>query len=122
LMGVESPPLSEAEMRRQLDHWYDDGVLSSGDKVAETVAFIRDPPLHPVLRPGYRVLFAAAVASLEPKYRGMLGLRTARLGPLPLPVKLATKVTLGIVHLALGRVGPSEQAARQRLRRLGYPG
>ncbi|MET3810589.1 oxygenase MpaB family protein [Arthrobacter sp. UYEF3] len=122
LMGVESPPLSEAEMRRQLDRWYDDGELSSGDKVAETVAFIRDPPLHPVLRPGYRVLFAAAVASLEPKYRDLLGLQTARLGPLPLPVKLATKVTLGVVHLALGRVGPSEQAARQRLRRLGYPG
>ncbi len=51
LMGVESPPLSEADMRRQLDRWYDGGELSSGDKVAETVAFIRDPPLHPVLRP-----------------------------------------------------------------------
>ena len=122
LMGVQSAPLSEAEMRSQLDSWYDDGDLSSGDKVAETVAFIRDPPLHPALRPGYRVLFAAAVASLEPQYREMLGLRTARLGPFPLPVKLATKATLGVVHLALGRVGPSEQAARQRLRRLGWEG
>jgi hypothetical protein len=109
-------------MRRQLDRWYDDGDLSSGAKVAETVAFIRDPPLHPALKPGYRVLFAAAVASLEPKYRDMLGLRTARLGLIPLPVKLATKVTLGVVHLALGKVGPSEQAARERLRRLGFAG
>jgi uncharacterized protein (DUF2236 family) len=122
LMGVESPPLSEADMRRQLDRWYDDGDLSSSAKVTETVAFIRDPPLHPALKPGYRVLFAAAVASLEPKYRSMLGLRTARLGFIPLPVKLATKVTLGVVHLALGKVGPSEQAARERLRRLGHPG
>lgn len=120
LMGVEAPPLSEADMRRQLDRWYDDGELASGAKVAETVAFIRDPPLHPALRPGYRVLFAAAVSSLEPKYRKMLGLRTARMGPIPLPVKLATKVTLSVVHLALGRVGPSEQAARERLRRLGF--
>ncbi|MCB5281622.1 MULTISPECIES: oxygenase MpaB family protein [unclassified Arthrobacter] len=120
LMGVQSPPLSEAAMRRQLDHWYEAGELRSDGRVAETVAFIRNPPLHPVLRPGYRVLFAAAVVSLEPKYRDLLGLRTARLGPFPLPVRLATKVTLSIVHLALGRVGPSEQAARNRLRRLGY--
>jgi hypothetical protein len=60
------------------------------------------------------------VYSLEPKYRDMLGLRTPRLGPFPVPVKLATKVTLGVVHLALGRRSPSELAARQRLRRLGY--
>lgn len=122
LMGVDSPPLSEAEMRRQLDAWYEDGELTADDKVAETVAFIRNPPLHPSLRPGYRVLFAAAVTSLEPKYRRMLGLRPARLGPIPLPVKLATKLTLGVVHLALGKVGPSEQAARRRLRRLGVAG
>jgi uncharacterized protein (DUF2236 family) len=120
LMGVDAPPLSEAEMRRQLDRWYDDGELRSDERVAETVTFIRDPPLHPILRSGYRVLFAAAVASLEPKYRELLGLRTARLGPFPLPVVLATRVTLAVVRLALGPVGPSEQAARTRLRRLGY--
>jgi hypothetical protein len=34
-------------------------------------------------------------------------------------VRLATKVVLGVVRLALGRRGPSELAARQRLRRLG---
>jgi uncharacterized protein (DUF2236 family) len=119
-MGVETPPLSESEMRQQLDRWYDDGDLRCDERVAETVAFIRDPPLHPALKPGYRVLFAAAVTSLEPKYRELLGLQTARLGPIPLPVTLATRVTLIIVHLALGRVGPSEQAARSRLRRLGY--
>jgi hypothetical protein len=65
------------------------------------------------------MLFAAAVSSLEPKYRDMLGLQTPRLGPFPLPVRLGTKVTLAVVHVALGRVGPSEQAARRRLRRLG---
>lgn len=120
MMGVESPPVSEAQMRRQLRDWYDGGHLAGGSTVDETVGFIRHPPLHPALRPGYRVLFAAAVASLEPHYREMLGLRTARLGPFPLPVKLATRVTLAVVHLALGKVGPSELAARARLRRLGF--
>lgn len=122
MMGVESPPASEAQMRRQLRDWYDGGHLAGGSKVDETVGFIRNPPLHPALRPGYRVLFAAAVASLEPRYREMLGLRTARLGPFPLPVKLATRLTLAVVHLALGNVGPSELAARSRLRRLGFAG
>lgn len=120
LMGVEDPPLTEAEMRQQLDRWYDSGELRADSRVAETVAFIRKPPLHPLLRPGYRIMFDGAVYSLEPKYRRMLGLRNPRLGPFPLPVKLATKVALGVVHLALGRTGPSEQAARRRLRRLGY--
>ena len=60
------------------------------------------------------------MTSLEPKYRELLGLRTARLGPFPLPVTLATRLTLAVVRLALGRRGPSEHAARDRLRRLGY--
>jgi uncharacterized protein (DUF2236 family) len=119
LMGIDSPPLTEAELKRDLEAWHATGSLRSDERVAETVAFIRNPPLHPFVLPGYRVLFAGAVLSLEPKYREMLGLQKAHLGPLPLPVMPATKVTLGVVRLALGRRGPSEQAARRRLRRLG---
>ena len=120
LMGVEDPALSEAGLRAQLDRWYESGELRVDRQVAETVSFIRNPPLSPMLRPGYRVLFAGAVYSLEPRYRQMLGLSVPRLGPFPLPVRLATKVVLGVVRLALGRRGPSELAARERLRRLGY--
>ncbi len=123
LMGVVDPPLTEAEMQQQLDRWYDNGELKADDRVAETVEFIRNPPLHPFLRPGYRIMFAGAVYSLEPKYRSMLGLRVPRLGPLPLPVRTATSAALAVVHLALGRgPGPSEQAAMRRLRRLGLTG
>lgn len=120
LMGVPDPPLSEADMRAQLDRFFLNGKLRVDSRVAETVDFIRHPPLHPMLRPGYRILFAGAVSSLDPKYRRMLGLSVPRLGPFPLPVRLATKVVLVVVRLALGRRGPSELAARQRLRRLGF--
>jgi uncharacterized protein (DUF2236 family) len=120
LMGVEDPPLTEADMRMQLDRWYRKGQLRADHHVAETVEFVRNAPLSPMLRPGYRVLFAGAVYSLEPRYRQMLGLSVPRLGPFPLPVKLATKAVLGVVRLALGRRGPSELAARERLRRLGF--
>jgi len=119
LMGVDRPPLTEAEMRAELDRWYESGQLRADHRVAETVEFIRKAPLHPLLRPGYRVLFAGAVYSLEPRYREMLGLSVPRLGPFPLPVRLATKAVLGVVRLTLGPRGPSEIAARARLLRLG---
>ncbi|MEV8000322.1 oxygenase MpaB family protein [Pseudarthrobacter oxydans] len=122
LMGVEDPPLSEADMHRQLDRWFQSGELRVDARVAETVEFIRNPPLNRVLRPGYRILFAGAVYSLEPRYRQMLGLAVPRLGPVTLPVRLATKLVLGVVRLALGRMGPSELAARERLSKLGVPG
>jgi uncharacterized protein (DUF2236 family) len=119
LMGVEDPPLTEADMHRQLDRWYESGELRVDGRVAETVEFIRNPPLNSMLRPGYRILFAGAVYSLEPRYRQMLGLAVPRLGPVALPVRLATKAVLAVVRLALGPRGPSELAARERLRRLG---
>ena len=122
LMGVGDPPLSEAEMHRELDRWYNSGELRVDARAAETVEFIRNPPLNRVLRPGYRILFAGAVYSLEPRYRQMLGLAVPRLGPVTLPVRLATKLVLGVVRLALGRMGPSELAARERLSKLGVPG
>ncbi|MDR6986504.1 uncharacterized protein (DUF2236 family) [Paenarthrobacter nitroguajacolicus] len=120
LMGVIDPPLTWAQVREELEAWYSSGVLRADERLAETVSFIRQPPLSPLLRPGYRILFAAAVASLEPKYRDLLGLRHAKLGPVPVPVVTAARAVLGMVRLALGSHGPSEQAARRRLQRLGY--
>ncbi|MBD1542112.1 DUF2236 domain-containing protein [Arthrobacter sp. IA7] len=119
LMGVESPPESKAALVRELAEWSAEGTLRCDERVSETVAFIRNPPLHPLLKPGYRVLFEAAVLSLDPDYRRLLGLRTARIGPLPLPVSLAARATLAVVRLALGPASPSQLAARERLRRLG---
>ncbi|MCD4851409.1 DUF2236 domain-containing protein [Arthrobacter sp. AK01] len=120
LMGVTDPPLTEAQVHDELEQWYASGILRADERLAETVSFIRYPPLSPLLQPGYRILFAAAVASLEPKYRDLLGLRPARLGPVRLPVISAARGVLGMVRFALGSRGPSEQAARRRLQRLGY--
>ena len=120
LMGVVDPPLTEAQVRDELEHWYASGILRADERLAETVSFIRNPPLSPLLAPGYRILFAAAVASLEPKYRDLLGLRAPRVGPVPLPAVTAARAVLGMVRFALGSHGPSELAARRRLQRLGY--
>ncbi len=49
----------KSELTRELDDWFAAGALRADERVAETVAFIRNPPLHPWLLPGYRVLFEA---------------------------------------------------------------
>ncbi|NKX52010.1 DUF2236 domain-containing protein, partial [Arthrobacter deserti] len=116
LMGVPDPPRSVAQLRRQLAGY--DGELVADARVAEVVALLRDPPLPASQRLGYRILFAGAVATLEPGYRRLLGLEVPSLGPAPLPVRAATRAALAVVRFGLGRTGPTEAAARRRIARL----
>ncbi|WP_240044038.1 MULTISPECIES: oxygenase MpaB family protein [Plantibacter] len=121
LMGVVDPPRSEAELARQLHGYLDAGELTGGPRVDETLAFLRRPPLDRSLLPAYGILFAGAVATIPPEYRRILGLRTAHLGPIPLPVVTATRVVLWIVGLVLHGESPSQRAALRRHRRLADP-
>jgi len=111
LVGVINPPRSRAELKAQLGAFRPE--LVSDERVAEAVRFIKNPPLRREMLPGYRVLFAGAVASLPVEYRRMLGLRRS-----PLPVITATRVVLRTVQKVLGRSSTSEDAARQRSARL----
>ncbi len=111
LVGVDSPPRSRLELLNQLEAFTPE--LVSDDRVAEAVRFIRNPPLRRSMLPGYRILFAGAVASLPDQYRRMLGLRRSRL-----PVVWATGVVLGAVKAILGPSSTSEDAARTRIARL----
>lgn len=116
LMGVTDPPRSVAELRSQLAAY--DGELTSSRQVQDALAYIRRPPLPRSQRLGYRVLFTGAVATLTPRQREMLGLSLPRIGPVPIPVKPAVLVVLGVLKLGLGRQGPSEAAALRRIRRV----
>lgn len=114
LVGVPSPPRSEAELRAQLEAFRP--VLKSDERVAETVRFIRNPPLRRSMMPAYRIMFAGAVASLSPEYRLLLGLSRS-----PLPVIWATGLVLSAVERVLGRTSTSEAAARRRIGRISAP-
>ncbi|MCQ1951500.1 DUF2236 domain-containing protein [Arthrobacter sp. zg-Y859] len=116
LMGIPDPPRSEADLRKQMAGY--DTQLRNSDYVREALGFLRRPPLPGNQRIGYRVLFAGAVASLEPKHREMLGLRAPHLGPVPVPMKFPVKLVLGVIRLGLGPQGPSERSARERIERL----
>lgn len=117
LMQLDNPPTTVSELNEQLAAFNDE--LRYDKRVAETVEFIKNPPLPRSQQLGYRVLFNAAVASLPPQYRSLLQLRTARLGPVPLPVALPTAAVFTVVRRGLGTISPSEAAARARRSRLG---
>ncbi len=113
LMHVADPPETEAALRSRMDAYLDRGELVSDARVAEVVRFLRDVPFTGSMRLAYRVLFAAAVASLPRRYRKLLGLRRT-----PLPVITATRIVLAISSRALGSGPRAQDFARQRLRRL----
>ncbi|GGC80060.1 hypothetical protein GCM10011512_03420 [Tersicoccus solisilvae] len=118
LMGVPDPPRTVAQLHEALDDYLRSGALAHSDRLDEVMRFLRAPGLSPLLRPGYRVLVAGAVASLREPYRQLLGLPRPRLGPVPLPAVAGTRAVLAGVRLALGRRGPTETSARRRLARL----
>lgn len=117
LVGVADPPRSAGELHAQIAGFRDRGVLKTDERVAEAVRFIRNPPLRRSMMPAYRILFAGAVASLDPADRRMLGLRRSWW-----PAITATRATLGLVRLMLGPSSTSEDAARLRIARLEAAG
>ena len=117
LMNVPNPPRSRAELKTQLAGFLPE--LAGGADADEIVRFVRHAPLRRTLRPSYAVLFAGAVHSLERPYRELLGLREPRLGAVPLPIAGATSLVLRGAGRMLGPRSAGENAARQRLERLG---
>lgn len=119
LMGVANPPRSDAELKAAIAGYESRGELTGGPRVAEVVSFLKNPPLDPVVLPGYKLLFAAVVETLPENHRKLLGLEPAKLGPLAMPSKFGGKAALGLVGLVLDKRGPAELAARRRLCRIG---
>ncbi|WP_203580072.1 oxygenase MpaB family protein [Microbacterium hibisci] len=113
LMRLADPPVTEAELLARMDRYLDRGELRRDARVDEVVRFLREVPFTGVMRVAYRVLFAAAVASLPRRYRKVLGLRRA-----PLPVITLTRLVLAVSAKALARGPRAQDFARRRLRRL----
>lgn len=118
LMHVEAPPESDAELRASLDGYLDRGELAVSARTREVVSFIKNPPLARLLRPGYRVLFDGAVASLDPRHRKMLGLPVPGIGPVPAPAIASTRLVLDGIGKVLGGRAGTERAALVRIERL----
>jgi len=113
-LGLDSAPSSVAEVDRIIDDLASRGVLNRSESTQSVIAFIRRPPLPLLARPIYRLLFDAAVVSIRPEFRTLLGLR-AKPKWLIVP---ATRATLRVMRAAIGPESPIEDAALARLERI----
>lgn len=114
-LGLKNVPQNTAEMDDVLDEFRDGGQLAVTDETMRVIQFIRKPPLPRSTKPVYNLLFQAAVVSLRPEFRKMLGLKTA-------PkwfIRIQARWLLRLLRAAVGSHSPVEEAALERLRRIG---
>ncbi len=71
-LGASPLPATAGDLRRWIVEHPD---IASSREVAETVAFLRRPPLPRAVRPAYRLLYEAAAATIDPPLRDLLGVR-----------------------------------------------
>ena len=110
-MGVQDPPTSVAALHDEMAAFLVEA--KPDERVAAAVQFIRRPGLPGLTGRLYPILFGGAVASLDPRYRELLGLRRPWW-----PAVTLTRLFLGVAVRMLGRMSPSEQNARARIARL----
>ncbi|MEO5533560.1 MAG: oxygenase MpaB family protein [Pseudolysinimonas sp.] len=113
LMGVAQPPTTADGLRARRDGFLERGELRGDERVADVVKFLRKPPFTGSLGIAYRILFAAAVATIPAPYRRMLGVRRSAL-----PVIGMTRIALRVAQRAIGKGPRAQDFAKQRLRRL----
>jgi hypothetical protein len=89
--------------------------LKVTEDTRSVVRFIRKPPLPLLVRPAYALLFQAAVLSLRPEHRELLGLKS---GPRWLIIP-TTRFLLRAIRVLIGPESPIEDGALRRLKRLG---
>ena len=112
-LGLETAPGDEAELLEQLGHF--ESQLTVSPDTREVMEWLRKPPLPPLARLVYRLLFQAALVTLPESYRKMTGYRTLPRG-LIVPV---TRVFLRFLRFAVGPDDPLQDAAIERLRKSG---
>lgn len=114
-LGLEQCPMTELELEDQITYIHAQGLLTATDDTRRVVEFIRNPPLPTLAKPIYRLLFDAAVVSLRPEFRELLGLKAKPRWV----IQPLTRWTLRTMRLAIGPESPIEDGAIRRLERVG---
>ena len=114
-LGLTDVPMNRAELDQAIQKIYSAGTLVTNQDTLEVVQFIKNPPLPALAIPIYRLLFDAAVLSLKPEFRELLGLKSK---PRWL-IQPLTRFVLRAMRAAIGPESPIEDGAIARLRRIG---
>ena len=114
LMGLQNPPRSGAELQSALEAF--GPVLRADDRVKEALRFLTKPPLPGPARVPYAIMVGGAIATMEPRYRQLLGLNRPWW-----PAITLTRLVLWLTGVVLGTESTSRRRARERLSRLGLP-
>ena len=114
-LGLEKCPMNLEELDGQIANLFNAGLLVSTPDTEKVVAFIKNPPLPASSKPIYGLLFDAAVLSLRPEFRALLGLRSKPrwiIQPL-------TRFVLKFMRILIGPESPIEDGSIARLKRMG---
>jgi hypothetical protein len=114
-LGLTSCPMSESELEAEIDKFYNSGLLVSTPDTEKVIEFIKNPPLPGVAKLVYGLLFDAAVLSLRPEFRKLLGLQAKPAWF----IRPATRWSLRFMRAAIGPESPIEDGAIARLKRIG---
>lgn len=74
LLGADPMPATAGDLSSWIS---DETALATSRAMTEAVQFLRRPPLSPPLQLGYRVLQAAAIATIPARIRHILGVKVA---------------------------------------------
>lgn len=114
-LGLDRCPMNYEQLEKEITDLFTSGVLVATPDTQKVVEFIKNPPLPKSAKPIYNLLFEAAVVSLRPESRVLLGLKAKPqwfIQPL-------TRFVLRFMRLAIGPESPIEDGSIERLRRIG---
>lgn len=114
-LGLPSGPKSEKQLQDVMHNYFESGELQVTEQTKRVIAFIKRPPLSRTALLVYGFLFQAALVSIPSPYQEMLALK-ARPKWLVVPV---ARVLMKLMQLAIGSHSPLEEAAIDRLTRIG---
>ena len=114
-LGLPDGPASEAELEEVMRKYLTDGELEVNEQTHRVVTFIKRPPLSRAALFVYAFLFQAALVSIPDPYQTMLGLK-AKPKWLVMPI---ARGLMRLMKLAIGPHSPLEEAAIERLTRIG---
>ena len=110
-LGLINAPQSVAELKATMEDFLQKDLATS-EQTATVVKFILKPPLGTASLLFYRVLARAAIYTLTPEQRAILGLKPVSKFWLWLCARL-----LRILSFTLGKESPSQEVARKRIAR-----